>query len=130
MKLIAIETHAPYITEGKVYECHRVGGDEVVLDFDDLGKFGTQLFARRFKDVADMRDAPTAASPLTTQVGGSHYKGLAIQPAEYNHANGIPFMEGNVIKYVTRWRSKGGIADLNKAAHMIALLIELESKKV
>lgn len=68
-------------------------------------------------------------SPLTTQVGGDHYKGYAIQPAEYCHANSIPFMEGNVIKYVTRWRNKGGIADLNKAQHMIALLIELESKK-
>ena len=66
---------------------------------------------------------------LTTQVGGGHYKDLAIQPVEYIHANGIGYFEGNVIKYVTRWRSKGGIADLEKAKHYIELLIRLETKK-
>jgi hypothetical protein len=62
------------------------------------------------------------------QVGGSHYKGLNIQPVEYIHANGIGFFEGNVIKYVSRWRSKNGIADLEKAKHYIDLLIELETR--
>ncbi|WP_043713203.1 DUF3310 domain-containing protein [Methylobacterium sp. 285MFTsu5.1] len=69
-------------------------------------------------------------SALTVQEGGSHYKDLPIQPVEYIHANGIPFCEGNVIKYVSRWRSKNGIADLKKARHFIDLLIELESKKL
>jgi hypothetical protein len=68
-------------------------------------------------------------NPLKTQVQGSHYKDLKIQPLEYIHANGIPFAEGNVIKYVTRWRAKGGIKDLEKAKHFLELLIELESKK-
>lgn len=66
---------------------------------------------------------------LKTQVGGGHYKDLKIQPVEYIHANGIGYMEGNVIKYVTRWRSKNGIPDLEKAKHYIELLIELERKK-
>ena len=65
---------------------------------------------------------------LDTQVGGDHYKNLAIQPAEYIYANNIGFFEGNVIKYVSRWKQKNGIADLEKAAHYIDLLIELESK--
>ena len=39
---------------------------------------------------------------LDVQVGGSHYKKLKIQPAQYNHANGIGFLAGNVIKYATR----------------------------
>lgn len=68
-------------------------------------------------------------SALNTQVNGTHYKELAIQPVEFIHANQIPYMEGNVIKYVTRWRSKGGIADLHKAKHYIELLIELEQKQ-
>lgn len=68
------------------------------------------------------------ASALATQVGGSHYKDMAIQPLEFIHANGIPFAEGSVIKYVSRWRSKNGIADLEKARHFIDLLIELERK--
>lgn len=65
---------------------------------------------------------------LAYQEGGQHYKNLAIQPFEYIHANSIPFAEGNVIKYVTRWRAKGGIADLKKARHFLDLLIEAEGK--
>jgi hypothetical protein len=71
-------------------------------------------------------EAPTSA--LSKQVSGGHYKKLKIQPIEYIHANKVPFAEGNVIKYVTRWRDKGGIADLEKAKHILELLIELESK--
>jgi hypothetical protein len=65
---------------------------------------------------------------LDVQVAGDHYKKLAIQPVQYIHANGIGYFEGNVIKYVSRWRDKGGIADLEKAKHYIELLIELEKK--
>lgn len=67
-------------------------------------------------------------NPLEKQVQGNHYKDLKIQPVEYIHSNKIPYFEGNVIKYVTRWRSKNGIADLEKAKHYIELLIELESR--
>ena len=73
-------------------------------------------------------EQPAPASALDVQVAGSHYKNLKIQPIEYIHANGIPFAEGNVIKYVSRWRTKGGIKDLEKAKHFIELLIELESR--
>lgn len=69
---------------------------------------------------------PTSA--LDVQAGGDHYKKLKIQPIEYIHANGIPFAEGSVIKYVTRWRDKGGVKDLEKARHFLDLLIELESR--
>lgn len=68
-------------------------------------------------------------SALNVQVGGGHYKDMAIQPVEFIHANGIGYLEGNVIKYVSRWRKKNGIADLEKARHYIDLLIELEGKK-
>lgn len=67
-----------------------------------------------------------ASSPLDTQVGGSHYKTKGIQPVEYIFANNIGFFEGSVIKYVTRWKDKGGLADLEKAAHFIEMLIEFE----
>jgi hypothetical protein len=69
------------------------------------------------------------SEPLDTQVGGSHYKTLKIQPVEYIHANNISYFEGCVIKYVTRWRNKNGIEDLKKAKHFIELLIELEGKE-
>lgn len=65
---------------------------------------------------------------LDTQVDGNHYKDLPIQPAEYIHANAMGYMEGNVVKYISRWRKKNGINDLLKAKHYIDLLIELETK--
>lgn len=68
-------------------------------------------------------------SALDRQEGGDHYKTLKIQPVEFIHANALPFIEGNVVKYVTRWRAKGGLKDLEKARHFIDLLIELETKK-
>lgn len=76
--------------------------------------------------MAQLGDTPA----LLVQVGGGHYKDLVIQPVQYIMANNIPYMEGNVIKYVTRWRSKGGIQDLNKAAHYLQLLIEEEEKQL
>lgn len=63
---------------------------------------------------------------LEVQVGGNHYKELPIQPVQYIYENSIGYFEGNVIKYVTRWRSKGGIADLEKAKHYIEMLIDFE----
>lgn len=69
-------------------------------------------------------------TPLAIQHGGTHYKKLKIQPVEYIMANGIPYMEGNVIKYVSRWKDKGGIEDLKKAKHYLEILIENEQKNV
>jgi hypothetical protein len=66
-----------------------------------------------------------ADSALTKQVGGSHYRDKGIQPIIYIHANDLGFCEGNVVKYVTRWRDKNGVADLRKAIHYLELLIEL-----
>ena len=66
-----------------------------------------------------------AFSALDKQVGGSHYRDKGIQPIIYIHANDLGFCEGNVVKYVTRWRDKNGIADLKKAIHYLELLIEL-----
>lgn len=65
-----------------------------------------------------------------TQIGGDHYKDMAIQPTEYAMANGLGFVEGAVVKYVSRWRKKGGIQDLKKARHFLDLLIEFEEAKV
>jgi hypothetical protein len=70
-----------------------------------------------------------ATSALNKQVGGSHYRDKGIQPIIYIHANNLGFCEGNVVKYVTRWRDKNGVADLKKAIHYLELLIELEQTK-
>lgn len=60
------------------------------------------------------------------QVGGQHYKDLAIQPVEYIHRNGLGYIEGAVVKYVTRHRHKGKAEDVRKAIHYLRLLLELE----
>ena len=65
---------------------------------------------------------------LNKQVGGGHYKGFKIQPVEFCYVNNIPYLEATAIKYLCRWRDKGGIQDLEKAKHFIELLIELEGK--
>lgn len=65
--------------------------------------------------------------PLSVQVGGGHYKSMAIQPVEYITKNNLPYCEANVIKYISRWRDKGGKKDLEKAKHYIDLLIQLEN---
>ena len=64
-----------------------------------------------------------------TQIGGSHYSDMAIQPIEFIHKNGLSFIQGNIIKYVCRYKDKGGIQDLNKAKHYIDLLIDFEEEK-
>lgn len=65
-------------------------------------------------------------SPLESQIGGSHYKDLKIQPVEFIHANKLNFLEGCVVKRLCRHRRKNGKEDLEKAIHEIRLLIELE----
>jgi len=65
---------------------------------------------------------------MTKQVGGDHYSKLAIQPVEYISANKLTYLQGNVIKYVTRYKDKNGLEDLQKARHYIDMLIELEEK--
>lgn len=58
------------------------------------------------------------------QVAGDHYAKIEIQPIDYIMANKLGFCEGNVVKYVSRWRNKGGLNDLLKAKHYIEFLIE------
>lgn len=61
---------------------------------------------------------------LEKQVGGEHYKVNAVQPIEYILSNKLGFCEGNIVKYVTRYNTKNGLEDLEKAKHYIEFLIE------
>lgn len=65
-------------------------------------------------------------SALETQVSGSHYKDFPIQPVEFIHKNNIPYLEGNVIKYTCRHKSKNGKEDILKAIHYLQLILELQ----
>jgi hypothetical protein len=61
------------------------------------------------------------------QVAGTHYMDKAIQPWDFIAANELGFFEGNIVKYVSRWQDKDGVADLEKARHYLDKLIELNS---
>lgn len=66
------------------------------------------------------------SDPLKEQVAGDHYKVMKIQVVEFCHANGIPYIEGAIIKHVCRHRLKNGKEDLLKARHYIDILLKLE----
>ena len=69
---------------------------------------------------------PFIRSSLSVQEGGGHYKKYAIQPIEFAMQNNLNYCQANVVKYVTRYKDKGGVQDLKKAIHNIEILIELE----
>jgi len=58
------------------------------------------------------------------QVGGSHYKDCAIQPVDYIVENKLDFLEGNIVKYITRHKTKNGIEDIRKVIHYAELILE------
>jgi len=58
------------------------------------------------------------------QIGGNHYEKQKIQPIDYIEANNLSFCEGNVVKYITRWKYKNGLEDLEKAKWYLDRLIK------
>lgn len=60
------------------------------------------------------------------QVGGNHYRQQPIQHWDFAAANNLDYFQGCITKYVSRWKSKGGIQDLEKARHYLDKYIELE----
>ena len=63
---------------------------------------------------------------IPEQVGGNHYGKLKIDPNTYAMENELNFMQGQIIKYVTRYDLKNGLEDLKKAMHNLEILIEME----
>lgn len=64
----------------------------------------------------------------------SHYHRYKIEPVTFIMDNQIPYAEGNVIKYICRWRfkyseTKDRIKDLEKAKQYIDLLIQKEKQE-
>jgi len=73
-----------------------------------------------------LTDTQIKDQPLDRQVGGGHYKGMAIQPIEFAQKNKLNYCESNAIKYICRHANKNGVEDLRKAIHNIELLIQIE----
>ncbi len=81
--------------------------------------------AARFDQVATERQIGGDQVATERQIGGDHYKSLKIQPIEYIDANNMPYLEGNVVKYVTRHASKNGVQDIDKAIHYLELIKQM-----
>ena len=85
--------------------------------------------------VADVNEAIIAThygakqTALDVQVGGDHYKDMAIQPVEFCEKNKLSHLESNIVKRACRWRNKDGLKDLLKIKHEVDLLIELNNLK-
>lgn len=101
---------------------------------EKLGVSRVTVYAARNKmkpEVEDLKPAPelvieTKPAVDTRQVGGNHYTTLDIQPWEVIERNKLGFFEGNALKYILRFRAKGGVEDLEKARHYLDKLIEME----
>jgi len=82
--------------------------------------------SQRLKQALDT--ALTKQKANDRQEGGDHYQNKAIQPWDYIISNNIGYLEGNIIKYVSRWKEKHGLQDLKKARHYLDKLIEETDK--
>ena len=119
-------TSANPIVDYKVVEqtaAQQPEADSASLAEETLSALGWTFDGQAWVEQAEIGMVPNA---LDVQVGGSHYKDLAIQPIEYIHANKLGFAEGNVVKYITRHRQKHGADDVRKVIHYCQLLLELE----
>ena len=123
---------------------HRVGGNWYKLgDQLTIRRFAGEVFdeGRRYNayNTTDCDDngvwieeadfelvEESVSSALDKQISGNHYKGCKIQPVEYIQANDLDYLQGNVIKYVTRHKLKNGKADIEKAIHYLELILELQ----
>ena len=96
-----------------------VTGEEVMVYAD--------IYSYHASDLAlvNGKEKPQTYNPLVAQEGGGHYKNRGIQPLEYTMKNNLSFCEGNVVKYISRYKSKNGIEDLAKVIHY-ALLASYE----
>tara|TARA_R100001244_G_scaffold23384_2_gene24080 strand:+ start:37 stop:351 length:315 start_codon:yes stop_codon:yes gene_type:complete len=84
---------------------------------------------RRLKEDREQVEIIKEEEALNIQIGGNHYKDCKIQPVEYICSNGLDFLEGNVVKYITRHRTKGdGEEDIRKVIHYAQLILEMYYK--
>lgn len=108
-------------------------GTKLVVDWDcgvpvirHLNTRGT----RWVEGPAVQRGVLTDPDPVwKTQVGGQHYTDMKIQPFQFSMANNLDPMQHTIVKYVTRFRAKNGLQDLEKAKQTIDLLIAYEKEQ-
>jgi|GEM_PF-1490271 len=92
------------------------------FDWNQIGKFDNGFSRYETDDIPD-------DDVNDIQIGGNHYKDTAIQPWDFIISNGLGYLEGNIVKYVSRYPKKGGLEDLRKAKHYLDKLIEVKTNE-
>lgn len=98
-------------------------------ELDKLHNIDPPPQERKSIDECTPQEWDNAAKAINKQVGGNHYKEMAEQPIEFITANQLGFCEGNAIKYICRYKAKGGVEDIEKAIHYLQILKESITEK-
>lgn len=117
-----------FFREGDIVTITNVMGDGTYKAVDHCDNPEWHVAESRLKIVEPREELNTSNKASDSQIGGSHYAKLAIQPMEYCLKNRLNYAQSNAIKYITRYKDKNGIEDLKKAIHCIELLIEHEEQ--
>ena len=83
-----------------------------------------KTYAISTEDLEPEETKPDLPSVWDHQEGGDHYKDFVIEPGYYNEVNKLSPAQANVVKYVSRFETKGGPIDLKKALHYVRILLE------
>lgn len=120
-----VNVYVKEIAEGWIAMCGKCK-NEIKDKQCECGYTGYPEYQERHSEVVKRS---VTQSSFDVQVGGSHYTKLAIQPMEYSFKNKLDPCQHTAIKYITRFRDKGGREDLEKAIDCLNMLIELEYGK-
>lgn len=104
--------------------CKTISGD---YKAEPCNKTFLSEFVVEIQDEPEENPQPSSANEV--QVGGTHYHKGSIQPWDYIIDQNLGYLEGNVVKYVSRYKNKNGLEDLKKARHYLDKLIETEEAK-
>ena len=106
--------------ESSMSYAHPLTLKDVIMDESEQERMDSLRHQARLG--AKIREDRTANA---VQEGGTHYKNQTIQPWDYIIANKLGYLEGNIVKYISRWKDKNGVEDLKKAQHYLQKLIEV-----
>lgn len=114
---------------GNLYTVAALEDDRYIVTWNN-GKndvsYGKNQVVHHFQTRGWIETDDTTNTALDTQVGGGHYKDFKIQPLEFTMANNLDFIQGNIIKYACRHKTKNGVEDLQKVIHYAQLAIQLQ----
>lgn len=126
-ELYRVKAGAPYAitTPGSIVRKEEEDAEGCTYYLEEGGELsGSYYLDPKWLEPIDNTPEETPPSPLDKQVGGGHYKDMAIQPIEFIVKNNIPYREANVIKYTCRHASKNKAEDIKKAIHYLEMILE------